>query len=253
MNGRHRKTRRWRPRAALLTAGLGVVCLAAATAAAALPHTRGSDRGQVPPMAAPKPQPAAEASHLRDAPTVAAAADGLTPLASPSGARAQVAGSPIAGNPVPLRLIRLRVPALQVDAAVVDVGVTSTRQLEIPADPQTLGRWSGGAEPGEPYGSVVVAGHVDDRQETGALFRLRSLRPGDSIIAVGADGRTREYRVSALREVHKQQLVTRLEPFRQDVAARLVLVTCGGAFDASKRSYADNIVVFAVPSGSGSP
>ena len=104
-----------------------------------------------------------------------------------------------------------------------------------------------GAEPGEPYGSVVVAGHVDDRRETVALFRLRSLRLGDTIVALGDDGRSRTYRVSAVREVRKQQLVARLEPFRQDVATRLVLVTCGGAFDPVKRSYADNIVVFAVP------
>jgi hypothetical protein len=30
-----------------------------------------------------------------------------------------------------------------------------------------------------------------------------------------------------------------------------VLVSCGGTFDASRRTYADNIVVFAVPTGTG--
>jgi hypothetical protein len=31
------------------------------------------------------------------------------------------------------------------------------------------------------------------------------------------------------------------------VAGRLVLVTCGGPFDASTGNYLDNIVAFAVP------
>jgi len=232
----------------LLTAGLGVAFLAAG--AATLPHLDRADRGRVPAMAVPS-APRPESSRLRSAPTEAAQARGIAPADSPAGAPAAVAGNPIAGNPVPLRLTRLRVPALHVDAPVVDVGVTGDHLLRIPTDPQVLGRWDRGAEPGEPYGSVVVAGHVDDRQETGALFRLRFLRPGDTIVAVGADRRTRTYRVAAVREVAKQQLVTRLEPFRQDVAARLVLVTCGGAFDPVKRNYADNVVTFAVPTGAG--
>jgi len=248
--GRHRKARRRTPRLALITAGLGAACLAAG--AATLPHVHRADQGRVPASAVPSAPPLAESSRLRAAPTAAVAATGVHPVGrAAAGRAAALAGDPVAGNPVPLRLTRLRVPALHVDARVVDVGVSGDHQLRIPGDPQVLGRWAGGAEPGEPYGSVVVAGHVDDRHETGALFRLRSLRPGDTIVAVGTDGRTRTYHVSAVREVAKQQLVTRLEPFRQDVGARLVLVTCGGAFDPVKRSYADNVVVFAVPTATG--
>jgi hypothetical protein len=33
------------------------------------------------------------------------------------------------------------------------------------------------------------------------------------------------------------------------VAARLVVVSCGGPFDASTGHYLDNIVAYAVPSG----
>jgi hypothetical protein len=247
VTGRHRTVRRQASRLALITAGLGAACLVAS--AATLPSLHSAGQGRVPAGGVPSAR--AESSRLRAAPTVSADAARVTPAASAAGRAAALAGNPVAGNPVPMRLTRLRVPALHVDARVVDVGLTGDRQLRIPADPQVLGRWTGGAEPGEPYGSVVVAGHVDDRHETGALFRLRSLRPGDRIVAVGADRRTRTYRVSAVREVAKQQLVTRLEPFRQDVAARLVLVTCGGAFDPVKRSYADNIVVFAVPIATG--
>ena len=35
--------------------------------------------------------------------------------------------------------------------------------------------------------------------------------------------------------------------FARDVEPRLVLVTCGGAFDPATRHYADNVVAYAVP------
>lgn len=182
-----------------------------------------------------------------DARTVTPGSINLSPQATPSASKASVAGNPIGSNPVPIRLVRLDIPALGVSAAVVDVGVAADSQLQVPADPLTLGRWSGGAEPGEPYGSTVVVGHVDTERQDGALFALHRMHVGDHIVAVGSDGRRVTYRVVASREVAKARLATGLDPFRQDVQARLVVVTCGGRFDPVHRHYADNVVVFAVP------
>jgi len=160
---------------------------------------------------------------------------------------APTAGNPIAHNPVPIRLVRIEVSQLKVSAPVVDVAVDPDGALQIPENPAILGRWAGGAEPGEPFGSVVVVGHVDDAQTTGALFALHTIKVGATVVAVGADGRSFTYRVSAVREVAKTNLVSTLNPFAQQVGSRLVLITCGGAFDETERSYADNVVVFAEP------
>ncbi len=37
--------------------------------------------------------------------------------------------------------------------------------------------------------------------------------------------------------------------FSLDTGPRLAVITCGGAFDRATRSYRDNVVVFAAPSG----
>jgi peptidoglycan hydrolase-like amidase len=69
-----------------------------------------------------------------------------------------------------------------------------------------------------------------------------------TVITAGQDYR---YRVVALRAYAKANLpVTAV--FGQQVAARLVIVSCGGPFDASTGHYLDNIVAYAVPSG-GTP
>lgn len=152
--------------------------------------------------------------------------------------------SPPAGVPgfAPGRLVIAR---LAVDAAVIPMSVGPDRSLGVPDNPALLGWWRGGAWPGQPAGSVVVDGHVDSaRSGPGALFRLRTLVPGDLVTLSGQGGSVR-YVVAARRQYPKATLPA--STFDQHVGARLVLVTCGGRFDARTRHYADNVVVFARP------
>jgi sortase family protein len=133
--------------------------------------------------------------------------------------------------------------ALHVDAPVDPVGVTSDGALVIPQDPARLGWWIGSAMAGEKRGTVLLAGHVDTASDgPGALFQLEEL-PMGALIKLRADGETVTYRAVARRSYHKSRLPADL--FTTDTAARLVLITCGGAFHHG--SYTDNVVLYAVP------
>jgi hypothetical protein len=141
----------------------------------------------------------------------------------------------------------LRLPTLQVSAPVTEVRVRDDGALEVPAHPSQVGWWADGAAPGSGRGSVVVDGHVDSaRYGAGAFFRLRDLEEGDAIEMVAPDGTGFRYRVTALHQFPKDELPW-AEVFSQEVPERLVLVTCGGRFDRSRRSYSDNVVVYAEP------
>jgi hypothetical protein len=61
-----------------------------------------------------------------------------------------------------------------------------------------------------------------------------------------AGGARRPFRVVARRHYLKGEL-PRGYLFSPAGPARLALVTCGGAYDARTRSYAENTVVYAVP------
>lgn len=142
--------------------------------------------------------------------------------------------------------VRLRLPSLQVDAPVGPV-VAHDGALQVPEDPSALGWWTGGVRPGTGQGSVVIDGHVDSAATgPGALYRLTDLPSGAPVEISTATGTTLRYRVYGRRHYVKTDglppsLFTRTGP------ARLLLITCGGAFDRSSGSYADNIVVFARP------
>ena len=142
---------------------------------------------------------------------------------------------------------RLRLPRLGIDAPVVAVTVDADGLLAVPQDSHRLGWWRGGATPGDAQGSIVIDGHVDSAiSGPGALFRLGDSRPGDDVVLTDHRGHSTTYAVVGLRRYAKATLPV-ADVFARDVEPRLVLVTCGGAFDPASRHYADNVVAYAVP------
>ena len=93
----------------------------------------------------------------------------------------------------------------------------------------------------------MLAGHVDSaRDGLGAFFTLRAIRAGATITVTLASGQHRTYRVIG-REIFDKKNVPLGALFSRTGPERLTLITCGGSFNRSKRSYVDNIVVTAVP------
>ena len=186
---------------------------------------------------------------LAQAATVAAGRNvGALPLARDA---SFAPAGPTFGSSRPAALVppptRLRFPRLHVDATVLPVSVGSDGLLGVPANPRQLGWWSGSARPGLASGSVVIDGHVDSSTlGLGAFFRLSEARPGDEIVLESATGESSGYTVVARRSYAKASLPV-AEVFAVDVPPRLVLLTCGGAFDQATHHYANNIVVYAVP------
>ena len=146
----------------------------------------------------------------------------------------------------------MRVAALGVDAPVVREEVDGRGALSLPQDPRTVGWWGAGAAPGAPVGTIVLAGHVDSEQQgAGELYPLARTPVGARVVVSGPGGEA-TYVVQGRRRYAKDALPWR-DLFRQDVEARLLLVTCGGDFDQETRHYSDNVVVYAVPLGAASP
>jgi Sortase domain len=134
-------------------------------------------------------------------------------------------------------------------APVLDSGVHADGSLVIPDDPATVGWWNGGALAGDAFGSIVVAGHVDSaRYGVGAMAQLKTLKTAD-VVELRTAGHSQRYRVTVRKELPQAELAGRTDAFRQDIPPRLVLITCGGAFDPNRHRYQDNLIIFADPVG----
>lgn len=136
---------------------------------------------------------------------------------------------------------RVRIPAIGVDSAVVTIGVDAAGALVPPATTDVTGWFSAGPAPGA-VGPALLAAHVDSRAGPGVFFRLVELRPGDEVTVERTDGTSVVFVVTGTTRVAKTAFPTDLVYSPLPVPA-LRLVTCGGSFDHSARSYRDNIVV----------
>jgi hypothetical protein len=146
------------------------------------------------------------------------------------------------------RPVGVTIDSIGVRATVVPVGVQErSKTVEVPTDVRTVGWYRFGPAPGA-NGSAVLIGHVDSRVlGPGAFFRLRELAPGDLLTMLFANGSRSSFEVVARRFYPKDKLPGSV--FQRSGGPMLTLVTCGGAFDQATGSYADNVVVFAVPAG----
>jgi hypothetical protein len=160
---------------------------------------------------------------------------------------------PPAASPVAAELVvspnRIVIPRLHSSAPIVPVGTEPSGALQIPLNPKVAGWWRYGAKPGARVGTAIIAGHINYAGVEGALARIGTLNPGDLVYVYGlvaGQQKRIEFRVTGVRTYVKKTLPYK-EIFSQQVAGRLVVVTCGGPFDASTGNYLDNIVAYAVP------
>jgi len=105
------------------------------------------------------------------------------------------------------------------------------------------GWYAGGTRPGDP-GSAVILGHVDSRSGPAVFYRLRELRPGDTVEVARADGSKVRFAVQRTEQYDKRRFPTD-EVYYPTLTPALRLVTCGGQFDHTTGHYRSNVIVFA--------
>jgi LPXTG-site transpeptidase (sortase) family protein len=173
-------------------------------------------------------------------PTWRAAAEAVTPGIAPIGTADGGDAAPLVAPGPPTEV---RIPRIGVDSTLETLGLSPTGELNPPRDFARAGWYAGGTAPGD-VGPAVIAGHVDSRTGPAVFFRLRELSPGD-VVQVHRDGHWLSFRVTATKEYPKEQFPT-VAVYGPTPDPQLRLITCGGDFDRSRRSYYDNVVVYAV-------
>ncbi len=142
----------------------------------------------------------------------------------------------------PASPVRVVIPAIDVDAEIIDVGLLPDGAMEVP-DFGLAGWYELGPKPGE-VGPAVIAAHVDSRDGPDVFFRLDELEPGNEIVVEDADGGVETFTVTSSELTPKDELPTERIWSSED-APVLRLITCGGDFDRSARSYLSNTIVYA--------
>ena len=142
--------------------------------------------------------------------------------------------------------VSVDIPAIGVHSKLLHLGVNPDGTIRVPSLPTRAGEaawYKYSATPGQ-MGVSVIEGHVDSYQGAAVFFSLGALRPGDSIDVTLANGITAVFRVTGVRQYAKSRFPAGTIYGTAGFPA-LRLITCGGMFDYSTRSYLSSTVVFA--------
>ena len=235
---RHRKPGGERSTRRGLTARIGWVGLAAGGTAAALlvaaplAWTLRSDA----------PDPTLDVS----APRAAAVARGMGQGAGDQEATPAKVAGPAASQVVSQRPRQIRLPS-GITMAVHRAATGRGGKLMLPSNINRAGWWDGGSRLGDPYGAVVIAAHVDSyTQGLGRFAELLSMHAGD-IVKLRSANLRETFRVTSAKLVPKTSLTAGSYAYSGHGSPRLVLITCGGTYEAAHGGYQYNMVVVASP------
>jgi LPXTG-site transpeptidase (sortase) family protein len=139
--------------------------------------------------------------------------------------------------------VSLVIPTIEVSTSLVHLGLTSGGALQVPPTTAVAGWYAGSPRPGA-IGSAVIAGHIDSVSGPGVFFRLSQLQRGDRIYVKRADGTLAVFEVTQVQMYAKDAFPT-TAVYGAVPDPELRLITCGGTFDYSTRSYLSNTVAYA--------
>ena len=174
-------------------------------------------------------------------PTPTASTPAPSASASPSPATPARRAGVVAEAPTQVRL-----PS-GTDVAVKAVSTTGDGLLDVPDDIRTAGWWRGGSRLGDPFGSTLIAAHIDSRtQGLGPYLQLLRVERGARIV-VRAKHLVQRFAVTSLRLVPRASLADATDLFAPSGPRRLTLVTCAGPYLAGRGGYQNLAVVTARP------
>lgn len=139
---------------------------------------------------------------------------------------------------------RIVIQAIQVDAVIESVALTSDGAVGAPARPADAAWFTASPAPGK-NGNAIIDGHFGWSKGMPAVFdKLHAIHAGDPILVEGSDHATHTFVVRTLRTYHEGEDASAVF-HAADGGAHLVLITCGGTWNKTAKSYSDRLVVFA--------
>lgn len=130
---------------------------------------------------------------------------------------------------------------------VLTVSTEPGGRLAVPEDISIGGWWRGGSRIGDPFGSTLIAAHIDSKtQGLGPFAELLSVR-ADQRIKVRTVHLRQEFAVQSLRLVRSSELANEPWVFSPRGERRLTLVTCAPPYDKDRGGYQNLAIVTATP------
>lgn len=173
------------------------------------------------------------------------------PFDGPTLSAPVVQGGPVQAIPPlpPSDPTEIRIDKINATSSLIPLGLNPDRTIEIPpvSRPLQASWYRLGPTPGT-TGPAIILGHINGGGKEGVFARLHELKPGDQVRVKRADGKTAVFTITKLEQFPKSNFPTD-QVYGDTPDAEIRLITCGGAFNKSAKSYLDNIIASATLTG----
>ena len=139
--------------------------------------------------------------------------------------------------------VTLRIPKININAKIQQTGVNAKGNMGVPTNYSDVAWYKHGTIPGQ-IGSAVIDGHVDNGLGLSGVFKnLNKLVAGDDIYVATKTGRELHFVVQSVNS-YPYKSVPLDALFSRTDDARLNLITCGGTWVKSDKTYDQRFVVY---------
>lgn len=137
---------------------------------------------------------------------------------------------------------KIVLPSIGASGYIQKVGKTKDSAVGVPSNIHLAGWYSGSATPGD-VGLSIVDGHLQGRYRDGIFHRLGEMKVGDTVQVIYGDDATKEFEVVSVKNIPVAQAGQAMLVKEPTITQQLTLITCGGAYTESDRSYAERVLV----------
>lgn len=137
---------------------------------------------------------------------------------------------------------KISIPEINVESLVQKVGRTKDNAIAVPTSIYTVGWYTESVLPGS-KGLSIIDGHINGVYNPGIFYNLQKVSVGSKILIEFGDKSTKTFEVVEKRQLPENQTAAYMYSHKSDIDSQLNIVTCGGTYNKSIKSYNDRVVV----------
>lgn len=139
---------------------------------------------------------------------------------------------------------KISIDTMNVDAFIQRAGVDQHNKIAVPNSVHLAGWFTGSAQPGK-NGLSIIAAHVNGINTDGLFKKLDTLKENDEFEVELGNGTKLRYRVLGSVTVPEAESASVLFSQNPKVTSQVNLITCGGVYDESTKTFSDRTIVSA--------
>lgn len=140
--------------------------------------------------------------------------------------------------------LSIQLPSIKAKGFIQQVGADKKNQMVVPSNVHMAGWYTKSVLPGD-KGLSIIDGHVNGLYAKGIFANLGKLKNGDEFSVTFGNKRVKNFRVKNLKTVSTEEANTVLYERDNAIMSQLNLITCGGRYEKSTRTYDARVIVFA--------